>query len=79
MSGSQCQGANAVGVLSVSSHSVWCGCSLVLVTLMGAAWNNTMGMFFLFSLTHALKLQEAVDLYLCCLALLSLDAFTNAK
>lgn len=54
--GSQDQGASAAGVLSVRICSVWCACSLVSVTPMGAVWNNNMSVFFVFSFSQAIKL-----------------------
>lgn len=46
MPGSQDKEASAAGALSVKICSVWCGCSLVSLTPMGTAWNNTMSVFF---------------------------------
>lgn len=66
-------------MLSVGICSVCCASSLVSVAPTGTAWNNIMRVFFISNLTHALKLQETLDLHLGCLALLNVDAFTNAK
>lgn len=78
MSGSQDEGASAAGVLTVRVCSVRCVCSLISVTSMGAAWSNTMRVFF-FSLTYALKRQDTLDLHPCCLALLTVDVFIETN